>query len=339
MQVKEENVTVYGNDVLLLRNKKIKVQLAELPQADLNFYLENPRLYSLLRQGSQLPTQEEIEEELSKMDHVKQLVQQIKANGGLIDAVIVQGKSRIVLEGNSRLAAYRLLAKQDPIKWGMIKVKLLPDTIQESEIFSLLGEYHIIGKKDWPPFETAGYLYRRHKNHNIAIDALAQEINMGRKLIAHRIDVYQFMLDIKERDGSRWSYYDEYLKSNKIKKARKKFPLLDNVVVKKIQSQEIERAVDVRDGLRKIVEAGGNVLERFASEKMDFSHSVDLAISKGADDLGVQKVRRFKEWLGSITTQQEIVELKGGARNECLYDLEKIHKMLGRLLKKIEVAA
>lgn len=331
-------MTAYGSDILLVRNKKIKVQLAELPQADLNFYLENPRLYSLIRRDDQLPTQEEIEEELSRMDHVKQLVQSIKTNGGLIDAVIVQGKSKIVLEGNSRLAAYRILAKQDPVKWGKIKVKLLPDTILESEIFSLLGEYHIIGKKDWAPFEQAGYLYRRHKNHNVAMDALALEINIGRKLIGHLIGVYQFMIDSNEQDVSRWSYYDEYLKSNKIKKARKKFPELDKLIVKKIKSQEIERAVDIRDGLRKIVEAGGKVLERFATEKRDFPHSVQLAVSKGAGDQGVQKVRRFKEWLGSIDTQKEIAELEGGARKECLYDLEKIHRLLGRLLKKVEKA-
>jgi len=329
-------VATYGNDVLVLRNKKITVQLGELPQADLRFYLENPRLYTLVRRDGQDPTQEEIEEELAKMDHVKQLVQSIKANGGLIDAVIVQGKTNIVLEGNSRLAAYRILAKQDPVTWGAIKVKILPDTISESEIFSLLGEYHIIGKKDWAPFEQAGYLYRRHKTHKVSIDDLALEINIGRKLIAHLIDVYQFMVDSNERDVSRWSYYDEYLKSNKIKKARKKFPQLDKLIIKKIRSGEIERAVDVRDGLKKIVEAGGNVLERFATEKRPFSASLQLALSKGAGDQGVQKVRRFKEWLAASGNQQEIVELEGGALKECKYDLEKIHKLVGRLLKRLE---
>ena len=332
-------VATYGNDVLVLRNKKIKVQLAELRQADLKFYLENPRLYTLVRRDGQDPTQDEIEEELSKMEHVKQLVQSIKTNGGLIDAVIVQGKTNIVLEGNSRLAAYRLLAKQDPVKWGKINAKVLPDTILEGEIFSLLGEYHIIGKKDWAPFEQAGYLYRRHKTHKVSIDALALEINIGKKLISHLIGVYQFMLENNERDVNKWSYYDEYLKSNKIKKARKQFPELDNVIVNKIRSEEIERAVDVRDGVKKIVEAGGIVLERFATEKRDFSQSLQAALSKGAGDQGVQKVKRFKEWLAIADTQREIVELVGGARKECKYDLEKVQRLVERLLKKLEHSA
>lgn len=329
-------MATYGTDELVLRNRKIQVELGDLPQVDLQFYLENPRLYTLVRRGGQEPTQDEIEEELCKMDHVKRLAQSIKENGGLIDAVIVQGKTNIVLEGNSRLAAYRLLAKQDSVKWGRIKVKVLPDTISENEIFSILGEYHIIGKKDWAPFEQAGFLYRRHKTHNVPIDSLAQEINIGRKLIAHLIEVYQFMLDINERDVDRWSYYDEYLKSNKIKKARREYPKFDELVVKKIRSREIERAVDVRDGLKKIVEAKGNVLERFATGKRSFEDSVQAALSKGAGDHGVQRVKRFKEWMATAEAQREITELQGEARKECEYDLRKIYKLAERLLKRLE---
>ena len=113
------------------------------------FYLENPRLYSIIRTEGQEPTQEDIQETLSKKEHVKQLVKSIQENGGLIDPVIVLGGENIVLEGNSRLAAYRILAEKDPIKWGKIKVKILPNNIPESSIFALLGEYHIIGKTDW----------------------------------------------------------------------------------------------------------------------------------------------------------------------------------------------
>ena len=49
------------------------------------------------------------------MDHVKQLVQSIRANGGLTDPLIVQDGEFVVFEGNSRLAAYRLLARLDPL--------------------------------------------------------------------------------------------------------------------------------------------------------------------------------------------------------------------------------
>jgi hypothetical protein len=329
------DMTDTTTDFLLLRNKKIPVTLADISQSKLKFYLENPRLYSLAREEGHDPTQEEVEDLLAEMDHVKQLVQSIKENGGLIDPVIVQGGSNIVLEGNSRLAAYRLLAKQDPIKWGLIRAKVLPADIGEAEIFSLLGEYHIIGKKDWAPFEQAGYLYRRHISHKITIDQLARDINIGARKIGHLIDTYQFMLDNGERDVERWSYYDEYLKSNIINRAREKYPTLDEVIVKKIKSGEIQRAVDVRDDLKKIVEAGGRVLEKFVLEKKTFDQSVDAAIDKGVGDHSVRHVKKFKEWLGAADSQADIHALEGEPRNQCVYDLNKIQALVERVLRKL----
>lgn len=322
-------------DTLILRKRKIAVELTELPQSQLRFYLENPRLYTLVRSEGRDPTQDEVEETLSRMDHVKQLAQSIKENGGLIDPVVVQGGTNIVLEGNSRLAAYRLLAKKDPIRWGHIRAKVLPHSISESEIFSLLGEYHIIGKKDWAPFEQAGYLYRRSVTHGIPVQALAKEINLGVRKISHLIDVYRFMLERDERDVSRWSYFDEYLKSNKIKKARRQFPQLDDLVVAKIRSGEIEKAVDIRDDLKKIVEAGGKVLERFATGRSNFDASVHAAIHKGVGDNSVRHLRKFKEWLAAADVQAEIVSLTAEARKQCVYELKKLEALLARSLRKL----
>lgn len=329
-------MTSYGKDFLTLRKRKIPVELVELPQDQLRFYLENPRLYTLVRGEGKDPTQEDVEQTLSRMDHVKQLVQSIKANDGLIDAIIVQGGTNVVLEGNSRLAAYRILAKQNPIKWGRIKAKLLPQDITESEIFSLLGEYHIIRKKDWAPYEQAGYLYRRSSVHGVPVQQLAKEINLSARKISHLIDVYQFMLDRHERDVSRWSYYDEYLKSNKLKKARKQYPELDSLVVDKIRSGEIEKAVDVRDGLKKVVEAGGKVLERFATGKKPFGESVQAALHKGVGDHSVRHLRKFKEWLGTADVQSEITGLTDDARKQCEYELRKLDGLVTRLLRKLE---
>ena len=112
------------DDTLILRNREIPVKLGHLRQADLRFYPENPRVYSIVCSNGQDPTQGEIERTLVEMEHVKQLRNSIKLNGGLTDPVLVRDKSFVVLEGNSRLAAYRLLAQKDPIKWDLIKCKV-----------------------------------------------------------------------------------------------------------------------------------------------------------------------------------------------------------------------
>lgn len=325
----------FVEEVLTLRGEEIPVKVGKVPQAELKFYLENPRLYSIVRDDGDEPSQEEIEDTLSKMDHVKHLIHSIEENGGLIDAVIVLGGTNIVLEGNSRLAAYRILARKNPIKWGEIKVKVLPESISESAIFALLGEYHIIGKKDWAPYEQAGYLYRRHKNHKVTLQMLAHEIGLSSRAVSHLVHVYNFMIEKGEKDITRWSYYDEYIKSNKIKKAREEYPELDDIVVSKVRSGDIPRAVDVRDGLKLICEAGGKTLHRFVSETIDFESSVQAAEHRGASDLVYMRLKKFREWTAENTTEEDLMELKGEARKRCVFEVEKIRKRMETLLKKL----
>jgi hypothetical protein len=307
-----------------------------MPQHQLSFYLENPRLYSLLRGDGQDPTQEEIQAALGGMEHVKQLVQSSKANGGLIDPVIVLDQSFVVLEGNSRLAAYRLLAQSEGVAWAKIRVKILPKDIGESAIFSLLGEYHIIGKRDWAPFEQAGYLYRRHHHHGISVPTLVQEIGLPKATIAHLIQTYEFMRTHKETDSQRWSYYDEYLKSSKIRKAREAKPDLDKVVVQQIQSEEIPRAIDIREKLAVIAQAGGKTLDRYVAGRYSFEEAYENAQDRGAGNEIYSRLRKFKEWIVKATTEEDILDLKGEVRHKCAFELEKIKKKTEKLCSKLD---
>jgi len=325
----------FTEEKLTLRGEEIIVQVGAMPQSDLLFYLENPRLYSLVRADGIEPSQEDIEEALTKKEHVRQLIKSIEINGGLIDPVIVLGDTNIVLEGNSRLAAYRILADRDPIKWGRIKVKILPSDIPESSVFALLGEYHIIGKTDWAPYEQAGYLYRRHENHKVEIPILASEIGLPTRAVNHLIHVYQFMVENKEKDVNRWSYYDEYLKSNKIKKAREDYPELDKLVVKQIKSGGIPKAVDVREGLKKICEAGGKTLHKFATGVSDFEDSVTTAEKRGAGDSDYQRLKKFRDWIANDNVEDELLVSTGEARKRCIFELDKIKKRADLLLNKL----
>src|SRR5262249_50674113 len=142
--------TAPGNTILI-RGEEIPVTDKTLEQAKLRFYPENPRVYSVLHSDGEAPSQDEIQQRLLQMEHVKQLIQDIRLNGGLIEPLIVRDGTLEVLEGNSRLAAYRSLAKSDPVKWGYVKCTVLPHSIDESLVFALLGQFHIKGKKDWAP--------------------------------------------------------------------------------------------------------------------------------------------------------------------------------------------
>src|SRR5581483_4750558 len=278
--MQSENV---ASPTLLIRGHEIPVQNKLIDQASLKFFVDNPRVYSVLRAGGNDPSQKEIQSRLQELEHVKELVQDIKINKGLLEPLIVKAGSLEVLEGNSRLAAYRLLAKTDPLKWGLVKCNLLPSDIDDALVFALLGQFHIKGKKDWAPYEQAGFLYRRYHQHHENLQTLAQEIGISQKAVAHLVSVYEFMIKHGENDVNRWSYYDEYIKSSKVKKARAKHPGLDELIVSKVKNEEIKRAVDLREQLP-VICSSQRALTRLVNGSSTFSKAYDSAVSAGGED-------------------------------------------------------
>ncbi len=326
----------FVNDYLTISGKEILVKCGYYPHVDLKFYEENPRLYSIIFAGEKSLTQEEIEERLSDKDYVKILAQSIKANGGLTDPIIVRGGDLVVLEGNSRLAAYRILAKRDPVKWSKIKCKMLPSNISDDLVFTLLGEYHIIGRKDWQPYEQAGYLFRRYKQQNIPSERIEKELGLKKKDIEHLIEVYSFMLKHGETDIARWSYYEEYIKSNYIMKARKEHPELDVVIVKKIKTGEIPKAVDIRDKLIPIAKASNTNIKKFISGKINFEATYEAAVAGGAGNVVFERLHRFRNWLATASVVDDILDNDEPLVKKCEFELGKIYKRINFIINKIK---
>ncbi len=80
---------------------------------ELKFLKDNPRVYSCIYNEpgfDNLPEvvqQEKIFEKLQVEPSVKNLVPEIKRHGGLMERILVRLDTMQVIEGNSRLAAYR----------------------------------------------------------------------------------------------------------------------------------------------------------------------------------------------------------------------------------------
>ncbi|BDU70857.1 hypothetical protein [Mesoterricola silvestris] len=326
----------FQEDTITIRKKEIKVKTGYMPQLDLRFFPENPRIYSMVwAEDGEVPTQEEIFNALSKSEHVREtLVPSIKANGGLIEPVLV--RKNVVLEGNSRLAAFRLLYQVDPKAWVNIRVKILPDGITDSEVFSLLGEFHIVGKKDWAPFEQAGYLYRRFKLHGVPEDQLHQEVGIGKAKIQHLIRVYQYMLDKGDKNPDRWSYYDELLKGRKFDKARALYPGFDERITGMIQDGSISRAVDVRDNLSMVVKVGGNTLKKFMNGGLTFDGAVEDARLRGAGSYYVTKFSDFRKWLADDHLDAEISSVSEKEKGVLEYELSRIEKRIKQIAHKLK---
>ena len=103
----------------------IKILGKDIPYVDepkdiyqLKFYEKNPRVLSkLVREeslaGSREEKQQVLEKALIQESSVKNLMKTIKEHGGLMEPLIVQGSTKDVLEGNSRLAALRTLYRKE----------------------------------------------------------------------------------------------------------------------------------------------------------------------------------------------------------------------------------
>ena len=333
--MKQPNTTAQkqSDETILIRGHEIPVVTTTLLQETLSFFVENPRVYSVLRKnGAAEPGQDEIQAKLLEMEHVRELIQDIKRDGGLTDPLIVRSGTFEVLEGNSRLAAYRHLARLDAIKWGKIKVRLLPEDIDEKLILALLGQYHLKGKTAWPPFEKAGFLYRQHQNHNIPVDQLAREVGETEQKVKHMVQVYQFMVDHDQDEKARWSYYDEYLKSRFIKGVRNEE--FDRLIVKKIGSGEIARAVDVRDKLPVICKAPKQ-LKKFKKGDYSFQEGYEWAVEAGADSTPYAKLSRFRKWLASQETERALAQTGGETRRKMEYELKRLAPVVQKMLKKL----
>lgn len=326
----ENNVTT---ETLTLGGKEVPFVACMLPCQELKFYPENPRIYRIVFTGDTEPTQQEIQDILGRQDYVKTLAQAIEANGGLIDPLWVRDGDNLVYEGNSRLAAYRLLALKDAVRWGKVKCRLLPQNISSDDVFSLLSQYHVIGRKDWAPYEQAGMFWRRIKSPKVSPETISKELGMKLSEINHNINVYSFMEDHEEYDANRWSFYDQYLKSRKIAKQRESFPELDKVVVNKIKTSEIPRAEDVRDKLTRIAGVGGKIFQDFITKKRSFERCYEKAVEQTENDALYLSFRKFRIRVGDLDTKRELQKMNERRLSKCKYELKKIRKSADNLLK------
>lgn len=324
-------------DYLIIGKEKYPIDKYEIDQSKLMFYPENPRVYSVLNSNNYTPTQEEIEELMCKKDHVKQLKESIKSNGGLIDPVIVRDGDYVVLEGNSRLAAYRLLYKQDPIKWSKIKAIILPKDIPDSTIFALIGQYHIIGRKDWDPYEQAGYLYRTINKSNKTPELLASELGMKISDIKKLLSVYEYMLKKDDNHPNKWSYYEELLKNRGIKKAFDEISGLENKIVVDIKSDKIRMAIDVRKlgDISKVNDKlSKKILKDIAEGEEDIYSGFDIVAGSGKMDNNFQIISNFRKKITDESFSNKL--LKDDNLGGIEFELKKIERTVSVLLQNIE---
>jgi len=328
---KSDKKTFEGQYPITIRSQKFILPIYEVPLKDLRYYQDNPRVYSALHNGQNAPGQEEIEAHLQEDDHVRELKVQIEQNGGLMEPLFVRAATMEVVEGNSRLAAYRLLEHDNAVTWSQVRCALLPPEINDSLVMSLLAQLHLMGKKNWIPYEQAAIFHRRHKQENVSIPELAKESQLKDAQIQHRIRVIQSMIDAGDNQLSRWSYYDEMLKSRNIRKACKNYAGLKDEIIARIKSKKIERAQDIRDKL-KIVCAVDKTIKQFLNGA-SLDHAFENAQSSNGDNKVFAKLNTFRLWLADTENKKRIKTAPTSKKASLSYELREIKRHVESLLK------
>ena len=328
---KLDKKTPEGQYPITIRSQKFILPIHEVRLKDLRYYQENPRVYSALHNGQGAPGQEEIEAHLQDDEHVRELKLQIEQNGGLMEPLFVREATMEVVEGNSRLAAYRLLEVDNGVTWSHVRCALLPPEIDDSLVMSLLAQLHLTGKKNWIPYEQAAIFYRRKTKEKIPIPQLANESNLKEQQIRHRIGVIELMIQSNDNQLSRWSHYDEFLKSRTIQKACANHPGLADEIIDQIKSGKIKRAQDVRDKL-KVVCSGQKQIKQFVNGA-SLDQAFENAQSSSGDNKVFTKVNAFRLWLAETENKTLIKSAPASKKVALSYELGEIQRHIESLLK------
>ena len=192
---------------------EVSYHLAEVEINHLNFWKNNPRVYSRIREleedGTKDVNKESIYDTLRKTKAFKELHAEIKGPNEEYHSIVEplwvgkeQGSDEyVVYEGNTRLAVAMLLFRNHQTKYGKVTVNLYDDSTPFEAIRNHVIQFHIKGKKKWDSFEAHGMFYREVKtkrdehgmNKNDAIKLVADENAMSEGEIKKSYALIEFM--------------------------------------------------------------------------------------------------------------------------------------------------
>lgn len=321
----------FTDDNMTISGQTFPIKRGVISNGDLKFWQKNPRIYSIVHASEDELEQDEIQIELQSLNHVKELYRDIKHHGDLINPVVVIDKSFDVIEGNSRLAAVRMLAHKQPTVFGKMRCIVLPSTISEKIIYSYLNQEHIQGKTEWSPYEQAGVIYRL-VNEGMDFETLSVELGISKKKAASVYEIYEFMVSQNEDKPNRYSYYEVYLSNRKAKQRRQVESSLDEKVVQEIRDGKFT-AQDFRTMLPHVCE-NERQFNKFITGRSSLLGSYEELQKEGKTEDLVLRLNRIHTQLKKME-KDEFDLLSAKAQKDAEYKLNRIITTTQNLKKKV----
>jgi hypothetical protein len=314
-----------------IAGKTYAVTECMVDQADLLYYVANPRVFSLLHIDGAVPDQDDFEKFFHGKEKVRKLSRRIARNGGLLDPVLVKAATREVFEGNTRLAACRLLFKKDPITWGRIRAHILPPAVDESSIASVLSEYHIFGKDDWATYEQSNFFYRRHFEQGITITDMLEETGLSRPTLLRYIGVIKRMRDNKDDCQGHYSAYLQ-LNNKHIKRAIEDTPKIESCLISLIKSDKVA-AMEIREKVSVICATQSDQPRKLLLDGKPVDTAYATAQALGGDNNALKLLAEFRESVSSPDLRQKVAATPHKIKAQIKWQLEQIRTAVNKLLK------
>ena len=306
----------------------------------LKFLKDNPRVYACTHGEPNFNNlieeeqQEIIFQKLIKEPSVKNLLPEIKRHGGLMEPILIRRDTMEVIEGNSRLAVYRLLHKKEQDgEWDLIPCDIV-SSLTDDQQAAFLNQIHVKGKTQWSAYEKANFAYVR-KEQGWNVEKIAELFGESQGTIRTRVKVIEMMKHNKDNQRSHFSYYDVLVRSADISEAMKKEGLR-GVLLTKIKSfgPNDEDGDFTAQELRKklpVILQKTRVLNKYINGDIDLDEGYQLAKVSQVEE----KVKQAKNLLNEVS-RQDMLQLEQNRFNAFKQDVRKLSQEVERINKMIK---
>lgn len=309
-----------------------------IPISKLKFLKDNPRVYACTHgypgfdEMMDEQQQELIYSKLREEPSVRNLRPDIERHGGLMEPILVRLDTHEVIEGNSRLAVYRLLHdKTGDDNWEFIPcaiVSRLTDRLQAA----FLNEIHVKGKTQWSAYEKANFAYVR-KERNWNFKDIAELFGESEGTIRTRVRVIETMKENSDGQQSHFSYYDVLVRTPSIREAVYQHQELRHLLfteIKNIGSDEDESEFTAQELRKKlpVILRKPKVLKKYLGGEIGLDEGYQLAKVSDAE----KQVRQAKELLGNVS-REEVAGLEQSRFNPFKAELRRVSQEVDRLNK------
>ena len=327
MNTDETTIAIMGQNVSARHMQMVIDQLHFLP--------DNPRVYASIREMPDFTdlTPEEkqvrIYKHLLQEPSVRNLIPEIRRDGGLQEPIIVRHDTRQVIEGNSRLAVYRkLLEETGDEKWTEIRC-LVVSSLTDDQQTRLLGQTHLHGRTEWSPYAKALFCFRWVDEDGKDANTLSKLSGLSVEEINKNVKIIQLMKGNNDDKVSRFSYYNVLVRNRVISSAIGHSPALRGTLLSQIKGGEF-KAREMRDHLPVVINKP-KILRKF--EKGDIS--LDEAFDRAKISDIEQRLKKVRGGLNDIE-KTDINVLGHNELRAVQQVVRQIRRDLGRVSDMIE---